>query len=96
MTIDDKLVDKVARLSKLKFEAKDKEEVKNNLSKILTLVEKLEELDTSNVEPLQYMSANQNVLRKDEVKRPTTKDEALRNAASKDSDYIKVPKVLNK
>ncbi len=96
MKIDDALVDRLAELSKLKFEGQDKEHVKEDLSKILTLVEKLQELDTSDVEPLIYLNEDVNVMRVDEAHRDFSKEEALKNAPDKDSDYFKVPKVLKK
>jgi aspartyl-tRNA(Asn)/glutamyl-tRNA(Gln) amidotransferase subunit C len=96
MKIDNKLIDHLAVLSKLEFEQNAKEEIKNNLQKILDLVEKLNELDTDGVEPLVYMTDNQNILREDVVIANTTREDALKNAPDKDSDYIKVPKVISK
>jgi aspartyl-tRNA(Asn)/glutamyl-tRNA(Gln) amidotransferase subunit C len=96
MKINDALIDNLAKLSKLEFDSVAKEEIKGNLQKILDLVEKLNEVDTEGVEPLVYMTGNQNIFREDEVKAITSKDEALKNAPDKDSDYIKVPKVISK
>jgi aspartyl-tRNA(Asn)/glutamyl-tRNA(Gln) amidotransferase subunit C len=96
MKIDNELVDKLAELSKLEFEPADKEKIKTDLQKILDLVEKLEEVDVSGVEPLIYMTDEKNVLRKDEVKGMVSKADALLNAPQKDSDYFKVPKVIKK
>jgi aspartyl-tRNA(Asn)/glutamyl-tRNA(Gln) amidotransferase subunit C len=66
------------------------------MNNMLALVGKLDELDTSNIEPLIYMSDEVNVLREDEVKHEITKDEGLKNAPKHDSDYFKVPKVIEK
>jgi aspartyl-tRNA(Asn)/glutamyl-tRNA(Gln) amidotransferase subunit C len=96
MKIDDQLIDHLAKLSKLEFDSESKPELKNNLQKILNLVEKLNELDTENVEPLVYMTENRNILREDVVDMKITKEQALKNAPDKDSDYIKVPKVISK
>ena len=63
---------------------------------MLAFIEKLNELDTTNVEPLIYMSDEVNVMREDDVKTEITQDEALKNAPKHDSDYFKVPKVINK
>ena len=68
----------------------------SDMDKILSFVGKIEELDTEGVEPLIYMTQETNVLRNDEVGQHNTKEEALKNAPDKDSDYFKVPKVLNK
>lgn len=96
MKIDQKLIHHLARLSKLEFNAEDEPVIQENLGKILDLVEKLQELDTSGVEPLVYINENLAVFRKDEAIQNTTKEDALKNAPSKDSDYFKVPKVIAK
>lgn len=96
MQIDDNLVDKLAELSKLEFDGAAKQEIKNDLNRILSFINKLEELDTNQVEPLIFMTDEHDVLREDEVAPMLDKKTALANAPHKDSDYFKVPKVLNK
>ena len=96
MNIDNELVDRLAELSKLEFDAQAKEGIKKDLQKILDLVQKLEEVNVDGVEPLIYMTDEKNVLRKDVVKDTVTKEEALQNAPQRDSDYFKVPKVIKK
>ena len=96
MKIDSKTVDKLAELAKLEFDESSKEEIIKDLNRVISFVEKLNELDTSNVEPLVYLTEDTNVMRADEVKQEISQQEALKNAPKKDSDYIKVPKVLNK
>lgn len=89
-------VDKLATLSRLEFDGKEKEEIISNLNKMLDFVGKLNELDTSNVEPLIYMNVEKNILRTDEVKQEISQKDALLQAPKKDSDYFKVPKVVEK
>lgn len=96
MEIDNKLVEKLAKLSKLEIADNEKEALKSNFGKIIALVEKLQELDTEGVEPLIYLTKNKNILRKDVVENMIEKVEALKNAPEKDSDYFKVPTVLKK
>ncbi len=96
MKIDNATVDKIAHLARLEFENEAKEQIKKDMNNMLGFIEKLNELDTSNVEPLIYMSDEVNVLREDNVKHEITQDEALRNAPNHDSDYFKVPKVIEK
>lgn len=96
MKIDSKTVDKLADLAKLEFDEEGKKEIVKDLNRIVEFVEKLSEIDTSNVEPLIYLSEDTNVMRDDVVKQEITQQEALKNAPVKDSDYIKVPKVINK
>lgn len=94
--ITDATVDRVAELSRLEFVASEKEGIKKDLVRIVSFVEKLNELDTDKVEPLVFMSDEKNVMRADEVKENLTREQALKNAPDKDSDYFRVPKVLNK
>ena len=89
-------IDKLATLSRLEFDGKAKEEILSDLNRMLDFVGKLNELDTSNVEPLIYMNDEKNILRADEVKQDITQKQALSNAPKKDSDYFKVPKVVEK
>ena len=94
--IDKDTVDKLATLSRLEFDGKGKEEILSDLNRMLDFVSKLNEVDTSNVEPLIYMSDEKNVLRDDIVKQDITQKQALNSAPKKDSDYFKVPKVVEK
>jgi aspartyl-tRNA(Asn)/glutamyl-tRNA(Gln) amidotransferase subunit C len=96
MKIDNSTVDKIAHLARLEFNAEEKEGIVKDMNNMLGFIDKLNELDTSNVEPLIYMSDEVNVLREDDVKVEITQEEALKNAPKKDSDYFKVPKVIEK
>ena len=90
------MVDKLAHLARLKFDEAEKQEIKSDLQRMIGFVEKLNELDTTGVEPLLHMSDNVNVLRADEVKGSITREEGLRNAAIHDEQFFKVPKVIKK
>jgi len=96
MKVNKRLIQDIAKLAKLEFDAKSTEEMKSDLEKILTFVDKLNEIDTDGVNPLIYMSDEMNVLRADEITEETSQKDALKNAPSKDSDYFKVPTVLKK
>lgn len=96
MEVNDALIDKLAQLSKLSFESEAKESIKADMSRMLDFVDKLNEIDTDGVEPLIFMSDEVNVLRKDDIERDITQEEALKNAPQHDSDYFKVPKVVSK
>ena len=96
MKIDEVLVDKLSGLAKLEFDPESKTEIINDLNKIIRFVEKLNELDTEGVEPLTYMTEEVNTLRDDIAKTSINKEDALKNAPKKDSDYFIVPKVLDK
>ena len=96
MKIDEATVDKIAHLARLKFDGEAKGQIINDMNNMLAFVEKLNELDTANVQPLIYMNDEVNVLREDEVIHDITQAEALKNAAKHDSDYFKAPKVIEK
>jgi aspartyl-tRNA(Asn)/glutamyl-tRNA(Gln) amidotransferase subunit C len=96
MQVDDALIDKLSRLSALRFGAEEREGLKNDLQKMIGFIDKLSELDTAGVPPLLHMSGNSNVLRDDEVFHPITKEQALQNAPRHDEQFIKVPKVIRK
>jgi aspartyl-tRNA(Asn)/glutamyl-tRNA(Gln) amidotransferase subunit C len=94
MKITGEKVDQLAKLARLSFEGEEKDAIRNDLENILEMCEKLNEVDTTGVEPLIYMTDNVNVLRNDEVKQEITHEEALKNAPKKDSDFFRVPKVI--
>ena len=94
MKLDLSTVKRLADLARLEFDQKSSEAMLVDLNKMLEFVEKLNELDTEGVEPLIYMVDEINVMREDEVKGEVSKDEALLNAPKKDSDYFRVPKVI--
>ena len=96
MHVDDALIDKLSRLSMLRFNEGERERIKADLEKMIGFVDKLKELDTTGVEPLLHMSDNVNVLREDEVKESITREEALLNASIHDEQFFKVPKVIRK
>jgi len=96
MEVNDKLVDKLAHLSRLQFNELEKEEIKNDLQRMIAFVEKLNELDLEGVEPLLFMSEEVNVLRDDEVKGSVSREEALKNAPLHDDKFFMVPKVIKK
>ncbi|MCJ8210898.1 Asp-tRNA(Asn)/Glu-tRNA(Gln) amidotransferase subunit GatC [Mucilaginibacter sp. RS28] len=96
MKITEETIDKIANLARLEVSAEEKHELKADMTRILDFMDKLNEVDTADVEPLVYMTGEVNVLRADEVKQLVTHEEALLNAPAKTADYFKVAKVLNK
>lgn len=93
--IDIKTVEEVAHLARLEFDEAGKAEILNDMNRMLAFVDKLNEMDTTDVEPLIYMTDERNIMREDEPKQTLTQKEALKNAPKKDSDYFKVPKVID-
>ena len=96
MNIDKETIYKVADLARIEIREAEVEELQSDMSKILTFMEKLNELDTTNVEPLVYMNPEVNVWREDVVKQDLTVEEGLKNAALHNEDFFFVPKILEK
>ncbi len=94
MKITDEIIDHIAHLARLEFEGDKKQTIKADMERIITFMEKLQEVDTEAVEPLIFMSEEVNVLREDVAENTITHAEALANAPKKDSDYFRIPKVL--
>ena len=96
MEVNNKLIQDLSRLAKLKFDEQAAEKMKGDLDKIIGFVDKLSEIDTEGIEPLIYLSEEVNVLRADAIANEVSQESALKNAPQKDSDYFKVPTVLKK
>jgi aspartyl-tRNA(Asn)/glutamyl-tRNA(Gln) amidotransferase subunit C len=96
MKIDDRMIEKISALAYLEFNKEEKEKIRHDLEQILTFVEKLNELDTEDVDPLIYLSNNKQVLREDQVKLSVNTEEALMNAPDRNGPFFKVPKVIRK
>ena len=96
MKITEELIDHIAHLARLEFKGEDKVSIQKDMERMIEFVDKLSEVDTANVEPLIFMSEEINRVREDEPKVTVTHEEALKNAPKKDSDYFRIPKVLDK
>ena len=96
MQIDYNTIDRVAHLARLRFDEAERTKLVGEMNKILSFCEKLNELNTDGVEPLIYLTDEVNTLREDVAKTEITKEEALKNAPKKNTDYFKVPKFLDK
>ncbi|MCC7502049.1 MAG: Asp-tRNA(Asn)/Glu-tRNA(Gln) amidotransferase subunit GatC [Flavobacteriales bacterium] len=97
MKIDQTTLDRIAELARLDFsDSAAREAIVKDMQRVFDFVEKLNEVDTTGVEPLIFMTEEHDVLREDVAVQEITKQEALRNAPVKDSDYFKVPRVVDK
>lgn len=94
MKIDQSLISKLEHLARLELSEAEKEAIRNDLNNILQMVEKMDELNTDEVEPLIYINDQQNVWREDKVEKQVDRKDALRNAPDKDEQFFKVPKVI--
>ncbi len=96
MEVNDNLIEKLAQLSRLQFNGAEKDEIKNDLQRMIGFVEKLNELKLDGIAPLLHMSEAVNVLREDEVKGSLPREAALQNAPAHDAQFFIVPKVIKK
>ena len=93
--IDQAQVRKVAKLSRLDLTEAEVEEFTGQLSAILEYVEKMNELDTTGVEPLAHCLPISNVFREDSIKESLGTEKTLANAPQQDGEYFKVPKIMD-
>jgi aspartyl-tRNA(Asn)/glutamyl-tRNA(Gln) amidotransferase subunit C len=92
--IDKDTLNKISHLARLEFNEEDAEKMVQDMTNIISFVEKLNEVDTQGIEPLTTMSHEINALREDIVQPHLDHELALKSAPKKDSDYFRVPKVL--
>lgn len=96
MEVTNHLIEDLSNLARLEFSEQEKEIIKKDLQRMISFVEKLNELDTSGVEPLLHMTSNRNMLRPDQVQGSVSREEGLRNAPDTDGVFFRVPKVIKK
>jgi len=94
MSVSEKEVRYVADLARLQLSEEEVNSLAKDMNDILGYMDLLNELDTENVEPLEHVIALKSRLRADEAKTPLNHDDALKNAPDADSDYFRVPKVI--
>ena len=92
--ISDSTMENVEILSKLALSSGEREKAKEEMGKILSYIEKLNELDTENVEPLVHIFEEDSCFREDAVTNGDGRADALKNAPkSKGGQYV-VPKTV--
>ena len=94
MSIDNSTVIKVAKLARLKFDIKDEENLKNELNNILEWVDKLQKVDTENIDPMLSVSNEPMPMREDKVTSKIENKHILSNAPEKKAGFFVVPKVV--
>ncbi len=97
MKIDNATLDRIAELARLEVgDDATRAQLLGDMQRVIDFVEKLNVVDTTGVAPLIHLSEEEDVLRADVALPGLSKKEALMNAPSKDSDYFKVPRVVDK
>ncbi|MBV6428859.1 MAG: Glutamyl-tRNA(Gln) amidotransferase subunit C [Haliscomenobacter sp.] len=95
MTIDETLIFRLEHLARLELRPEEREALKSDLNNILKMVETLEGLDLTGIEPLVYVSGSGAALREDEIRGQVAASQALENAPEQDGSYFLVPKVID-
>ena len=96
MALDIQTTKKLAELAKLEFNNEELIEIQRDLEQMIGFVEKLNEIDTSHVEPLTHITEGENTFREDEVKESIDIETALKNAPASRDRFFTVPKVIKK
>ena len=94
MEITQQDVEKVAQLARLAVTPSEKETFAEQLTQILTHVEKLNQYDTVGVEPTSTVMGHMNVFREDIPRPSLSVEKALANAPQRESDGFAVPRIL--
>ena len=91
-----KKIQKLAKLARLNLDDKEVEEMVLDFDKMLSFINKLEEVNVNDLQPLIHIHSIKNNYRTDKVLQSTNKKELINLAPEKNSDYFKVPKVNSK
>ena len=94
MTIDLKTVKHISKLSRISIDDHKAKKLSNDLNSIFSFIEKLNQLDTKNTEPLTSIAETTLKLRKDEIKSENIREDILKNSPDKNKDFFVVPKVV--
>lgn len=87
-------VQQVAALARLALTAAEEEQLIGELDDILQHIEKLNEIDTSKIEPFMHGVRSVNAFRHDAATNPSRPEALLANAPDKDGTFFKVPKII--
>ena len=94
MTIDLKTIKHISKLSRISVDDAKANKLAGDLNSIFDFIEKLNELNTDNVEPLTSVAENTLKLRTDEVKSENIRDQILKNSPEENEDFFVVPRVV--
>ena len=94
MTIDLKTIKHISKLSRISVDDEKAKKLAGDLNTIFDFIEKLNELDTNNVEPLTSVAETTLKLRVDEVKSGNIREQVLKNSPDENEDFFVVPRVV--
>jgi len=94
MTIDLKTIKHISKLSRISVDDAKANKLAGDLNSIFDFIEKLNELNTDNIEPLTSVAETTLKLRADEVKSENIRDKILKNSPEENEDFFVVPRVV--
>ncbi len=94
MAIDLKTIKHISKLARISVDDQKASKLTNDLNSIFDFIEKLNELETDNVEPLTSVAETTLKLRTDEVKSKDIREQIIKNSPQDNEDYFVVPKVI--
>ncbi len=95
MVIDDKMIDYIGELARLRLQEDERESAKNEMNKIIDYMDTLNKIDTNGIEAMSHAFPVKNVFRKDEVKPSINREDLLLNAPDRNEKAFKVPKTFD-
>ena len=94
MTIDLKTIKHISKLSRISVDDAKANKLAGDLNSIFDFIEKLNELNTDNIEPLTSVAETTLKLRADKVKSENIRDQILKNSPEENEDFFVVPRVV--
>jgi aspartyl-tRNA(Asn)/glutamyl-tRNA(Gln) amidotransferase subunit C len=92
--ISDETIEYVGILAKLELSDQEKEQARRDMGRMLDYIDKLGELDTTDVEPMSHVFPVQNVFREDEVTNGEMREQLLANAPQEKDGMFMVPRTF--
>ena len=94
MSINKDTIKKISKLARISVTKEETDRLEKDLNSIIKFVEQLKELNTDKIAPIASVSDQSLTMNKDEIKKINEKEEILKNAPEKNSNYYIVPKVI--
>ena len=94
MTIDLKTIKHISKLSRISVDDEKAKKLALDMNSIFDFIEKLNELNTDNIEPLTSVAETTLKLRVDEVKSGNIREQVLKNSPEENEDFFVVPRVV--
>ena len=94
MSIDLKTIKHISKLSRISVDEQKAEKLVGDLNSIFKFIEKLNKLNTNNIEPLTSVAETTLKFRSDEVKNQNIREQIIKNSPEDNEDFFVVPKVV--